>query len=253
MFGQKIIDMRFDVVTLFPDLIKDALDHGITGRAIKKNQLTLKTWNPRDFTDSKTGRVDDKPYGGGPGMVMESEPLIKAIKKAKQSSNSSHVVYLSPQGQKFNQKRAEEFLQHRKIILLSGRYEGIDERVIESEVDEICSVGDFVVSGGEIPALLVIDAVCRLEKGVLGDPDSASQDSFSDGLLEFPQYTRPDSNEFGEVPDVLIGGNHSEIAKWRLKESLRRTFKLRPDLLKKKVLTNQEKALISEIKSEENS
>jgi tRNA (guanine37-N1)-methyltransferase len=229
--GQVITSMRFDVITLFPDLVEEALRHGITGRAIKENLLTLKTWNPRDFT----------------------EPLIKAIQKAKELSGSCHVVYMSPQGRSFNQKRAEEFLQHEKIILLSGRYEGIDERVIESEVDEICSVGDFVVSGGEIPALLVIDAVCRLEEGVLGDPDSSKQDSFSDGLLEFPQYTRPDSNEFGDVPDVLLGGNHSEIAKWRLKESLRRTLKLRPDLLKSRELTNQEKDLISEIKSEENS
>ena len=253
MFGQEIINMRFDVITLFPDLIEKALRHGITGRAISENQLTLKTWNPRDFTDSKTSRIDDKPYGGGPGMVMESKPLIEAIKKAKKSSGSSHVVYMSPQGKRFNQKRAEEFLQHKNIILLSGRYEGIDERVIEHEVDEICSVGDFIVSGGELPALLVIDAVCRLEEGVLGDPDSANQDSFSNGLLEFPQYTRPDSNEFGDVPEVLLGGNHSEIAKWRLKESLRRTLKLRPDLLENRVLTNQEKGLISEIKSEENS
>ena len=251
--GQVITSMRFDVITLFPDLVEEALRHGITGRAIKENLLTLKTWNPRDFTDSKTSRIDDKPYGGGPGMVMESEPLIKAIQKAKELSGSCHVVYMSPQGKSFNQKRAEEFLQHEKIILLSGRYEGIDERVIESEVDEICSVGDFVVSGGEIPALLVIDAVCRLEEGVLGDPDSSKQDSFSDGLLEFPQYTRPDSNEFGNVPEVLLGGNHSEIARWRLKESLRRTLKLRPDLLKSRKLTNQEKGLISEIKSEENS
>tara|TARA_B100001146_G_scaffold215974_1_gene218871 strand:- start:426 stop:1190 length:765 start_codon:yes stop_codon:yes gene_type:complete len=251
--GQEIIDMRFDVVTLFPDLIEEALCHGITGRAIKENQLTLRTWNPRDFTNSKSGRIDDKPYGGGPGMVMESEPLIRTIKAAKKSSSSSYVVYMSPQGERFSQKKAEEFLQHKDIVLLSGRYEGIDERVIEHEVDEICSIGDFVVSGGEIPALLVIDAVCRLEEGVLGDPDSANQDSFSNGLLEFPQYTRPDSNEFGDVPSVLLGGNHSEIATWRLKESLRRTFRLRPDLLEGRDLTNQEKVLINEIKSEENS
>jgi len=245
--------MRFDVVTLFPDLIEEALCHGITGRAIKENQLMLRTWNPRDFTNSKSGRIDDKPYGGGPGMVMESEPLIRTIKAAKKSSSSNYVVYMSPQGERFSQKKAEEFLQHKDIVLLSGRYEGIDERVIEHEVDEICSIGDFVVSGGEIPALLVIDAVCRLEEGVLGDPDSANQDSFSNGLLEFPQYTRPDSNEFGDVPSVLLGGNHSEIATWRLKESLRRTFRLRPDLLEGRDLTNQEKVLINEIKSEENS
>ena len=245
--------MRFDVVTLFPDLIEEALCHGITGRAIKENQLMLRTWNPRDFTNSKSGRIDDKPYGGGPGMVMESEPLIRTIKAAKKSSSSSYVVYMSPQGERFSQKKAEEFLQHKDIVLLSGRYEGIDERVVEHEVDEICSIGDFVVSGGEIPALLVIDAVCRLEEGVLGDPDSANQDSFSNGLLEFPQYTRPDSNKFGDVPSVLLGGNHSEIATWRLKESLRRTFRLRPDLLEGRDLTNQEKVLINEIKSEENS
>ena len=231
MFGQKIIDMRFDVVTLFPDLIKDALDHGITGRAMKENQLTLKTWNPRDFTNNKTGRVDDKPYGGGPGMVMESEPLIKAIKKAKQSSNSSHVVYLSPQGQKFNQKRAEEFLQHRKIILLSGRYEGIDERVIESEVDEICSVGDFVVSGGELPAMLLMDAVMRWLPGVLGHPESAVEDSFTEGLLDCPHYTRPEAYQGQAVPEVLLSGDHGAIAQWRRAQALRRTLDRRPDLL----------------------
>jgi len=253
LYGRVIIDMRFDVVTLFPSLIEDALFHGITGRAIKENKLILKTWNPRDFTDSKTSRIDDRPYGGGPGMIMESEPLIRTIKAAKESSGSHHVVYMSPQGKSFNQKKAEEFLQYKNIILLSGRYEGIDERVIDNEVDEVSSVGDFIVSGGEIPALLIIDAVCRLEEGVLGDPNSAREDSFNNGLLEFPQYTRPDSNEFGDVPDVLLSGNHSEINLWRLKESLRRTLKLRPDLIEDRLLTNKEKDLISEIKSEENS
>jgi len=245
--------MRFDVITLFPNLIEEALKYGITGRAMKTGKLNLSTLNPRDFTDSKTGRVDGKPYGGGPGMVMECEPLVKAIRQARESSENSYVVYMSPQGSTFTHQKAKFFLEKKNLILIAGRYEGIDERVIKKEVDEVCSVGDFVVSGGEIPILLVIDAVTRLEEGVLGDPNSANEDSFGNGLLEFPQYTRPELNEYGKVPEVLLSGDHSAIASWRLKESLRRTLKLRPDLIDDRQLSTEEKQLIDQIKSEENS
>jgi tRNA (guanine37-N1)-methyltransferase len=245
--------MRFDVITLFPELIEEALSYGIVGRALESKKLILNTINPREFSSNNTGRIDDKPYGGGPGMVMESEPLVKAIRKAKQSSDNAHVVYMSPQGKKFSQAQARTFLEKKNIILVSGRYEGIDERVIENEVDEICSIGDFVVSGGEFPILLIIDAVIRLEEGVLGDPDSSAEDSFSNGLLEFPQYTRPESNDFGKVPEILLSGNHKAISAWRLKESLKRTLKTRPDLISNRNLTEEEKLIIDKIKSEENS
>ena len=245
--------MHFDIITIFPSLIEDALSYGVTGKAIQNNLIKVNTFNPRDNSITPTNRIDDKPYGGGPGMVMESEPLVKAIRKAKQSSDNAHVVYMSPQGKKFSQAQARTFLEKKNIILVSGRYEGIDERVIENEVDEICSIGDFVVSGGEFPILLIIDAVIRLEEGVLGDPDSSAEDSFSNGLLEFPQYTRPESNDFGKVPEILLSGNHKAIATWRLKESLKRTLKTRPDLISNRNLTEEEKLIIDKIKSEENS
>ena len=243
--------MLFDVISLFPELIESSFKKGITGRAIKKSVINLRTWDPRDFAESTKGRIDDRPYGGGPGMVMLADPLIKAIRRAKENSKNSYVIYMSPQGKMFNQSKAKEFSKKEHLIIVCGRYEGIDQRVLDMEVDEECSIGEFIVSGGEIPALLLMDSVSRVIEGVLGDPRSASKDTFSNGILKHPQYTRPESCIYGDVPTVLLSGNHREIKKWQLKQSLAKTKKNRPDLLKSKNLSEIEKEIIEEIVSEE--
>ena len=245
--------MRFDVITLFPKFIQDSFSYGVTGRALEDKKIVLKTWNPREFSNDQTQRVDDRPYGGGPGMVMKAGPVYRTIKEAKKRSRTPYVVYMCPKGSLFKQIKAEEFASKKHLILIAGRYEGIDQRVIDKVVDEECSIGDFVVSGGEIPALIVMDAVTRLLTGVLGDPESASQDSFSDGLLEYPHFTRPKSGILGDVPEVLLKGNHEDIYLWRLKQSLLKTLSVRPDLLDEKKLTHQEKMLLEQIISEDNS
>lgn len=239
--------MRFDVITLFPEMF-DAIRLGVTGRAIDKGLAELVLWNPRDYTEDVHQTVDDRPYGGGPGMVMKVEPLLAAIQAAKAQNPTSKVVYLSPQGQRFVQATAVAATQTSGIILIAGRYEGIDERVIHSFVDEEWSLGDFVLSGGELPAMVVIDSMIRLLPGALGHAESAEQDSFSDGLLDCPHYTRPENILDQDVPSVLLSGDHEKIRLWRLQQALGRTWLRRPDLLEGRELNKQEQELLDEFK-----
>lgn len=238
--------MRFDVVTLFPEMFRAMIGEGVTGRAVDRGQVSLGLWNPRDYTHDVHRTVDDRPYGGGPGMVMKIEPLRDAIIRAKQAAPDSAVVYLSPQGRRFDQAAAVRMARQDGVILVAGRYEGIDERLISRYVDEEWSIGDYVLSGGELPALVLMDAVIRLIPGVLGDKDSAEQDSFVDGLLDCPHYTRPEVFEGDRVPSVLLGGNHELIRRWRLQQSLGRTWQRRPDLLEGRVLSQEEENLLNE-------
>jgi tRNA (guanine37-N1)-methyltransferase len=238
--------MRFDVVTLFPEMFRAMIGQGVTGRAVERGQVSLGLWNPRDYTDDIHRTVDDRPYGGGPGMVMKIEPLRAAIQQAQAATPGAKVAYLSPQGRRFSQQAAHEIAQRDGLILLAGRYEGIDERLISRSVDEEWSIGDYVLSGGELPALVLMDAVIRLLPGVLGDADSAEQDSFSDGLLDCPHYTRPENFEGDVVPSVLTGGNHELIRRWRLQQSLGRTWQRRPDLLEGRTLSQEEEFLLNE-------
>jgi len=242
--------MRIDVVTLFPDMIREAAAHGIQGRAIEQGLLELVTWNPRDYSDDRRAAVDDRPYGGGPGMVMQVQPLRAAIRAARAAGVAAPLVYLSPQGRRLDQQKAIELAGRERLILLAGRYEGIDERFIDMEVDEELSIGDYVLSGGELPALVVMDAVTRLLPGALGDEDSAQGDSFMDGLLEYPHYTRPEEIEGKRVPDVLLGGNHSLIERWRRKQALGRTWQRRPDLLEALQLDAEQQKLLNEFINE---
>ncbi len=243
--------MRFDVVTLFPEMVETVTGFGVISRAEKTGLMELKTWNPREYTQDVHRTVDDRPYGGGPGMVMQIEPLQHAIEDARKANPGARVVYLSPQGRLLDQDAVRNFAQLDGLILLSGRYEGIDERLIESEVDEEWSIGDYVLSGGELAAMVLIDAVTRLIPGVLGDKDSAQQDSFMDGLLDYPHYTRPEVYEGRMVPQVLLGGNHAKIAQWRRQQSLVRTFLRRPDLLEKIELSDEDRSLLEAILREQ--
>jgi len=236
--------MRFDVVTLFPAMVEAVTDFGIVSRAAARGQMKLKTWNPRDYTQDVHRTVDDRPYGGGPGMVMQIEPLRQAIQAARKANPGARVVYMSPQGRLLDQDAVRHFAQQEGLILLAGRYEGVDERLIEMEVDEEWSIGDYVLSGGELPAMVLVDAVTRLLPGVLGDEDSAQQDSFMDGLLDYPHYTRPEVYEDKAVPPVLLGGNHARIAQWRRQQSLVRTCLRRPDLLEKIELSDEDRDLL---------
>ncbi len=238
--------MRFDVVTLFPEMLQAMIGDGVTGRAFDKGLAELVTWNPRDYTSDVHRTVDDRPYGGGPGMVMKVEPLQAAIEEAKNAAPNSRVAYLSPQGREMDQPAVRELAQRDGMILIAGRYEGIDERIIDRYVDEEWSIGDYVLSGGELPALVLMDAVIRLLPGVLGDADSAEQDSFTEGLLDCPHYTRPELFEDMSVPEVLKSGNHEAIRRWRLKQSLGRTWLRRPDLLEGRELTKEEQLLLEE-------
>ncbi len=239
--------MRFDVVTLFPEMVAAAAGYGVIGRAIERNIVSLSVWNPRDYTQDRHRTVDDRPYGGGPGMVMKYQPLHDAVNAAKQGCvESAKVVYLSPQGKPVTQALLSEASKIPHIILVAGRYEGIDERFVELDCDEEWSIGDYVISGGELAALVVIDAVTRLLPGVLGDEDSAQQDSHSDGLLDCPHFTRPEQIEGRSVPEVLLGGNHADIERWRMKQALGRTWQRRPDLLKKKNLSAEQENLLRE-------
>jgi tRNA (guanine37-N1)-methyltransferase len=227
--------VKICLITLFPELIEQAVAYGVLGRAIKQQQLELQYFNPRDFTQDKHRTVDDKPYGGGPGMLMKVEPLCQAILAAKAATGeASRVIYLSPQGRRLEQAQlVDTAAADKDLILIAGRYEGIDERIIESLVDEEWSIGDYVLSGGEFAALVVIDAVTRLIPGVLGDDESALQDSFMQGLLDCPHYTRPEVINDQVVPAVLLGGDHSAIQRWRLKQALGRTWSRRPELLQR--------------------
>ncbi|ORU93982.1 MAG: tRNA (guanosine(37)-N1)-methyltransferase TrmD [Cycloclasticus sp. symbiont of Bathymodiolus heckerae] len=243
--------MRFDVITLFPELLKEAASMGVVGRAISNDVVQLETWNPRDFTEDTHRTVDDRPFGGGPGMVMKVEPLKKAIQSAVNAIDEpAKVIYLSPQGRRLDQQGVNYLSQFSRLVLLAGRYEGIDERLLESGVDEEWSIGDFVLSGGELPALVLIDAVSRTLPDVLGHACSAAEDSFVNGLLDHPHYTRPDVLGEQVVPDVLLSGDHKKIAVWREKQALGKTWQKRPDLLENKELNQQQKLLLDEYKKE---
>jgi tRNA (guanine37-N1)-methyltransferase len=244
--------MRIDVVTLFPDMIRDCCRYGIPRIAAEKGLLELATWNPRDYATNRHRNVDDRPYGGGPGMVMQVQPVADAINAAR-NAGPGPVIYLSPQGQRLDQAAVRRFAVLPHMILLAGRYEGIDERLIEREVDEEWSVGDYVLSGGEPAALVWIDAVARLLPGALGDAESALRDSFMDGLLDYPHYTRPEVIDGHSVPDVLLGGNHADIERWRMKQSLGRTWQRRPDLLEQLTLDEEQQALLAEFIREQQS
>lgn len=223
--------MRFGVVTIFPEMFDALIDFGVTGRAIREGIAELRFWNPRDFAPDRHRSVDDRPYGGGPGMVMSAPPLVAAIREAKAALGAdARVMYLSPQGERLSQTRAIALAAGGPLVLVAGRYEGIDERVIETVVDEEISIGDYVLSGGELPAMALLDAVIRLLPGALGHEESAWQDSFSEGLLDCPHYTRPLVFEGRAVPEVLLSGDHERIRRWRLDEARRRTRHKRPDL-----------------------
>ncbi|WP_370278901.1 tRNA (guanosine(37)-N1)-methyltransferase TrmD [Pontibacterium sp.] len=240
--------MWFGVVTLFPEMFEAISRFGVTGRAVRNGSIEVECWNPRDFTHDKHRTVDDRPYGGGPGMLMKVQPLRDAIHAAKAAAGDDEVkvIYLSPQGRRLDHDGVQELATRKKLILVAGRYEGIDERLIETEIDEEWSLGDFVLSGGELPAMTMIDAVSRLVPGVLGHQDSAVEDSFADGLLDCPHYTRPEQFDGMQVPEVLLGGNHEEIRRWRLKQQLGRTWKRRPELLDSQELTKEQQALLKD-------
>jgi tRNA (guanine37-N1)-methyltransferase len=224
--------MRFDVITIFPELVAAVGQHGVVGRAVESRLAQLATWNPRDFTAERNRRVDDRPYGGGPGMVMQAAPLAGAVEAARCAAEGPvEVVYLTPQGRRFDQALARRWAQCRRLILVAGRYEGVDERFVAQCVDTELSLGDFVLSGGELAAMAVIDAVTRLLPDVLGDERSAEEDSFMNGLLDYPHYTRPERFDGRDVPALLRGGDHEAIRLWRLKQALGRTWRRRPELL----------------------
>jgi tRNA (guanine37-N1)-methyltransferase len=244
--------IRFDVVTLFPEMFAALTGSGITSRALEAGLYSLTTWNPRDFTTDNYRTVDDRPYGGGPGMVMLAEPLERALDGIKQVSGG-RVIYLSPQGKKLDHRRVLELSKESSLALLCGRYEGVDERLLAKRVDEEISVGDFVLSGGEIAAMALIDAVVRQLPGALGDAASAIEESFADGLLDCPQYTRPEVYGSVQVPAVLLSGHHENIRRWRLKQALGRTWLRRPDLLEVKKLNEEERRLLAEFQQENRS
>lgn len=248
--------MWIGVVSLFPEMFRAISENGVTGRAVKNNLLSIECWNPRDFTLDKHRTVDDRPYGGGPGMLMMVQPLQDAILAAKQAAqdagHEAKVIYLSPQGERLDHCSAQSLSSSDALILVAGRYEGIDERVIESLIDEEWSVGDYVLSGGELPAMVLIDAVVRFVPGVLGHVLSAEQDSFSGGLLDCPHYTRPEVLNGKQVPSVLLSGDHEKIRLWRLQQSLQRTQHRRPDLLHNLALTDEQATLLAALKSVSN-
>ena len=241
--------MRFDVVSLFPEFVSTVVQYGVTGRAAEQKLLQVECWNPRDFTRDRHQTVDDRPYGGGPGMVMLAEPLEKAL-DAAQKAGGGRVIYLSPQGRRLDHAKVMALKNLPSMVLLCGRYEGVDERLIERQVDEELSIGDYVLSGGELAAMTVIDAVVRQVPGALGGEQSAAEESFVDGLLDCPQYTRPESYEGVQVPEVLLSGHHENIRRWRLQQALGRTWLRRPDLLAARKLNDDERKLLEEFQRE---
>jgi tRNA (guanine37-N1)-methyltransferase len=243
--------MRFDVVTLFPPMFAAVTESGITSRALQAGLWKLQTWNPRDFTTDNYRTVDDRPYGGGPGMVMLAEPLEKALDAAR-AAGAGRVIYLSPQGRKLDHRKVLEISKEGSITLLCGRYEGVDERLL-GRVDEELSLGDFVLSGGELAAMALIDACVRQLPGALGDEQSALEESFAAGLLDCPQYTRPEVHGEKRVPEVLLSGHHENIRRWRLKQALGRTWLRRPDLLQARALSREEQALLAQFQQEHRS
>ena len=238
--------MRAGIVTLFPDMFAAVSEYGVTGRAVREGLVDLSFWNPRDYTQDKHRTVDDRPYGGGPGMLMKTEPLELAVGAAKQALPGAKVIYLTPQGKVLDQAAINRLAQEQAVIMLCGRYEGIDERVIETQIDEEWSLGDYVLSGGELAAMACLDAITRLQPGALGHEESADQDSFMQGLLDCPHYTRPEHYAGKSVPPVLLSGDHEAIRKWRLQQSLGRTWQRRPELLERMTLTDEEKALLDD-------
>lgn len=238
--------MQIAVVSLFPEMFSAVSEYGITGRAVQQGLVSVSFSNPRDFTKDRHRTVDDRPFGGGPGMVMKVEPLECAIHAAReQAGQAGRVIYLSPQGQRFDHSKAVSLAQEAALVLVAGRYEGVDERLIEREVDEELSIGDYVLSGGELAAMVVMDAVIRQLPGVLGHALSAQEDSFVDGLLDCPHYTRPETYREQAVPEVLLSGDHERIRRWRLKQALGRTFERRPELLERRALTAEEQELLA--------
>jgi tRNA (guanine37-N1)-methyltransferase len=246
--------MRIDVISIFPQMFEAVSAYGITSRALKTGIVSLQVWNPRDYATGNYRRVDERPYGGGPGMVMQPEPLVQALRAARAAqghmSPATKVSYLSPQGRKLDHAGVMELVARPGMILLCGRYEGVDERLLATEVDEEWSIGDYVLSGGELAAMVMIDAVARQLPGVLGDEDSAEQDSFVAGLLDCPHYTRPEEYAGKRVPEVLLSGDHEKIRRWRLKQQLGRTWLRRPDLLTQLELTAEQKQLLEEFQRE---
>ena len=237
--------MRIDVLSLFPEFVGQVAGHGVVGRAQERGLLSLHGWNPRDYAEGNYRRVDDRTFGGGPGMVMMIDPLRACIAAARAADPTpAKVIYLSPQGTRLTQGRVRELAAEPRFILLCGRYEGVDERLLAAEVDEEISIGDYVLSGGELAAAVVVDAVARLQDGALNDAGSAAQDSFEDGLLDCPHYTRPVEHELGDVPEVLLSGNHAGIARWRRQQALGRTWLRRPDLLDRDALSAADRQLL---------
>lgn len=243
--------MRFDIISLFPEFVAQLAAHGVVGRAGERGLLAIHGWNPRDFAEGNYRRVDDRPFGGGPGMVMLIDPLRAALAAARAADPApARVVYLSPQGRRLDQRKVRELAALPRLVLLCGRYEGVDERLLQAEVDEELSIGDYVLSGGELGAAVVVDAVARLLDGALGDAESAAQDSFEgDGLLDCPHYTRPVDHPLGRVPEVLLSGDHARIARWRRQQSLGRTWLRRPDLLDEAALSKADRALLDDFKA----
>ena len=239
--------MHIGVISLFPDMFSAITEHGVTRRAIKEDLLTVSVWNPRDFTHDKHRTVDDRPYGGGPGMLMMVQPLVDAINAAKAAlGEDTPVIYLSPQGQTLDHSGVTQLAQNDRMILIAGRYEGIDQRVIDQYVDAEWSIGDYVLSGGELPAMVLIDAVARMVPGVLGHQDSAAEDSFANGLLNCPHYTRPETYNGQQVPTVLLSGNHEKIRQWRLQQALGKTWLQRKELINRLALTDEQEQLLNE-------
>jgi len=242
--------IRFDVVTLFPEMFAAVAGSGITSRALDAGLWSLTTWNPRDFTTDHYRTVDDRPYGGGPGMVMLAEPLERALDAVAKSGGSRRTIYLSPQGRKLDHRGVIELVKEPAVTLLCGRYEGVDERLLARRADEEISIGDFVLSGGEIAAMALMDAVVRQLPGAVGDSASVIEESFADGLLDCPQYTRPEVYAERRVPEVLLSGHHENIRRWRLKQALGRTWLRRPDLLQARGMSEEEKRLLAEFQQE---
>jgi len=249
--------MQLGIVTLFPEMFAAVTEHGISGRAVRSGLMNLELFNPRDYTTDKHRTVDDKPFGGGPGMLMKTEPLMASIAAARQAvrqkqtiAEKARVIYLSPQGQTLKQGSIIDLAKRESMVLLCGRYQGIDNRVLENEIDEEWSLGDFVISGGELAAMTLIDAMTRFQPGALGDEGSALEDSFSNGLLHSPEYTRPQSIDGSDVPKVLLSGDHEAIRKWRLKQSLGATWLKRPDLLQAMSLEREQEELLEQFKQD---
>jgi tRNA (guanine37-N1)-methyltransferase len=248
--------MQFDVITIFPEMFDALIDYGITRRALEDQRFGLKTWDPRDFTKDNYRRVDDRPYGGGPGMVMLAEPLQAAIEAAKahqraEGVEAPKVLLMSPQGERLSEALVQELSSEAGLVLVAGRYEGIDERLVQKHVDREISIGDYVTSGGELPAMVVIDALVRRLPGSLNDAESALQDSFSAGLLDWPHYTRPEEWKEARVPEVLLSGNHAAIARWRRKQALGRTYDRRPELIDESKLAREDRQLLEEYRREQ--